>query len=298
RFDLGFGDGGNIVKVLLAQFLDLRPFDHAPVSHKGDALTAKALDRFADLRGKGFGVAGVADKDLNGQGPPLSVAEQADDDLLFARLAVAVVAPGRQGVMVAFQIAAGDIIEEKIRTAVGMKMGKELLFDQDLILGQPSQVGVKLIFVKRFQPQDVTGGMGTSQTDGAEAGALVQGASDDLPQGQGALAVGTQGGDESGALGQLVQHPDGTETKPLAQMQRPGGGGVERVEILFMLEGQRDGVDFLIGAGGKIGDGAVFDFALLPEGLAEQDAVIGLAVDRDFGAVEIHSEHNIWILLL
>ena len=52
------------------------------------------------------------------------------------------------------------------------------------------------------------------------------------------------------------------------------------------------------GAGGEIGDSAVFDFALLPEGLAEQDAVIGLAVDRDFGSVEIHSEHNIEILSL
>ena len=65
-----------------------------------------------------------------------------------------------------------------------------------------------------------------------------------------------------------------------------------------MLEGQRDGVDFLIGAGGKIGHGAMFDFAVLAEGLAEQDAVIGLAVDGGFGAVEIHSEHKLKILLL
>ena len=65
-----------------------------------------------------------------------------------------------------------------------------------------------------------------------------------------------------------------------------------------MFEGQGNGVDFLVRAGGEIGDSAVFDFALLPEGLAEQDAVIGLAVDRDFGSVEIHSGHNIEILSL
>jgi hypothetical protein len=65
-----------------------------------------------------------------------------------------------------------------------------------------------------------------------------------------------------------------------------------------MFEGQGNGLDFLVGTGGKIGDGAMFDFALLPEGLAEQDAVIGLAVDRDVGSVEIQSEHNTRILLL
>ena len=174
-------------------------------------------------------------------------------------------------------------------------MGKEPLFDLDLVFGKPSQVGVELVFVKRVQLQDVTGGMGTSQADGAEAGALIQGASDDLPQGQGALAGGTQGGQEAGALGQRVQHPNGAKAKALAQLQWPGRG-LEGVEILFMLEGQGDGVDFLVGAGGKIGDRAVFDFTVLAEGLAEQDPVIGPAVDSDVGAVEIHSEHNIIIL--
>ena len=125
--------------------------------------------------------------------------------------------------------------------------------------------------------------------------ALIQGASDDLPQGQGALAGGTQGGQETGALGQRVQHPNGAKAKALAQLQWPGRG-LEGVEILFMLEGQGDGVDFLVGAGGKIGDGAMFDFAVLAEGLAEQDPVIGPAVDGDMGSVEIHSEHNIIIL--
>ena len=59
------------------------------------------------------------------------------------------------------------------------------------------------------------------------------------------------------------------------------------------VEGQGNGIDFLVGAGGKIGDGAMFDFTVLAEGLAEQDPVIGPAADSDVGAVEIHSEHNI-----
>ena len=58
-----------------------------------------------------------------------------------------------------------------------------------------------------------------------------------------------------------------------------------------MLEGQFDGLEFLRGTSGEVGDGAMFDFAFQAEGLAEEDAVVGVAVDRGLGAVEIHSEH-------
>ena len=60
-----------------------------------------------------------------------------------------------------------------------------------------------------------------------------------------------------------------------------------------MLESQFDGLEFVLGTGGEVGDGAVFDFALLAEGLAEEDPVIGLAVGGGLGPVQIHSEHNI-----
>ena len=64
-----------------------------------------------------------------------------------------------------------------------------------------------------------------------------------------------------------------------------------------MLESQLDGLEFLRGTGGEVGDGAVFNFAFQAEGLAEEDTVIGVAVDRGFGAVEIHSEHIYSILV-
>ena len=62
-----------------------------------------------------------------------------------------------------------------------------------------------------------------------------------------------------------------------------------------MFEGEFDGLEFLLGTGGEVGDGAVFDFAVLAEGLAQEDPAIGVAIDRGLGAVEIHSEHNIII---
>ena len=59
-----------------------------------------------------------------------------------------------------------------------------------------------------------------------------------------------------------------------------------------MLERQSDGLELLLGTGGEVGHGAMFDFALYAEGLAEQDAVISFAVSGGLGPVEIHSEHN------
>jgi hypothetical protein len=43
--------------------------------------------------------------------------------------------------------------------------------------------------------------------------------------------------------------------------------------------------------GREVGDGTVFDFAVLAEGLTEEDAAIGFAVGGGLRAVEIHSEH-------
>ena len=74
-----------------------------------------------------------------------------------------------------------------------------------------------------------------------------------------------------------MEHPDSAKAKPLAQVQWSGRGGLEGSEILFVFEGQFNGFDFFVGAGGEIGDGTVFDFSVLSIGLAEQDAAIGLS---------------------
>jgi len=82
-----------------------------------------------------------------------------------------------------------------------------------------------------------------------------------------------------------VEHPDRAKAKALAQVQRLWSGGLEAIQILFVFEGQFDGFDFLVGAGGEIGDGAVFDLAVLAIRLAEEDAVIGFAVESGFRAI-------------
>jgi hypothetical protein len=93
-----------------------------------------------------------------------------------------------------------------------------------------------------------------------------------------------------------MEEPDSAKGEALAQMERAVLVGLERIQVLFVLESQLDGLDFLRGASGEIGNSTVFDFAVVTEGLAQEDAVIGFAVEGDFRSVEIHSEHNITVL--
>jgi hypothetical protein len=49
-FDLGFGQGRNVMEACLRQRSDLSTFDHAPIAHECDPFAPKALGHFADLR--------------------------------------------------------------------------------------------------------------------------------------------------------------------------------------------------------------------------------------------------------
>ena len=55
-----------------------------------------------------------------------------------------------------------------------------------------------------------------------------------------------------------------------------GSGGVDVIE--FATEQTAQGLDAFGGPGGEVGEGAVFDFAVLTEGLAEEDGGRGGAV--------------------
>jgi hypothetical protein len=137
-----------------------------------------------------------------------------------------------------------------------MEMFKEALLNGDLLVRQPCQVGVQVIFVEGVQSQDITSRMAAGQADGTESGTLIHRACDHLPQRQPTWTVIPQGGGQAGALGQLMQGPDGPQAEALPQMQRARMGGGERGKVLFMFEGQGDGGDFLGGAGERLAGSA------------------------------------------
>src|SRR5207244_13592094 len=105
-------DGGDVVKPGLSKVLDLAAFDHPPIAHERHPLTTEALTRLLHLRGESFRILRVAAKNLRRDRRALLVAQQADDNLLLALLAVAVVAIGAVGIALAFQITAGHVVEK------------------------------------------------------------------------------------------------------------------------------------------------------------------------------------------
>ena len=64
---------------------------------------------------------------------------------------------------------------------------------------------------------DIGGVVIAGQTDGAEAGTLVEGSGDDLPKSETSLAIIAQSSDQAEFAGEGVEHDDGGDTWSLHQ---------------------------------------------------------------------------------
>src|SRR5262249_20806185 len=87
---------------LLGKVFDLLALDHATVADEGDLCDTKPGLDLVDLRSKGVRILRIAWKDLDGDRMASLVAEEADDDLHLAFLAIAIIAKGGQCVVRAF----------------------------------------------------------------------------------------------------------------------------------------------------------------------------------------------------
>ena len=96
-------------------------------------MAVQLLFDFIDSIAKGLEVVGVAPIDLNGNRFAHTVSQQSYDDLFFAFLAVAIIAPGGQGIVIALQIAAGDIIEEELILGSGEAGLPQKPFDEGMV---------------------------------------------------------------------------------------------------------------------------------------------------------------------
>jgi hypothetical protein len=73
----------------------------------------------------------------------------------------------------------------------------------------------------------------------------------------------------------------------------PGGGrpstfGRQFAQIVFVLQGQFNGLELLGGSLGEVGHGAVLDLALVSIGLPEQNPGVELAAQANLAAIEVH----------
>ena len=182
--NLGFRNRRNIIKLMFCQGLQLRQFQHAPVTHQGDLAEPKALDQGANLFSHGFRILGVASKYPHRHRVAFGTGEKSDDKLLFSLFAVPVVTESGQDVVDALQVRAGDIIQKQLRWFGAVAPAEETLFNFFLIRSQPGKILIEMVFVEGFQTQDITGGVAFGQPDGAQTGALIDQSGKDLPQGQ------------------------------------------------------------------------------------------------------------------
>ncbi len=196
--------------------------------------------------------------------------------------------------MLAFEVCAGDVVEEDVGRRGRLSPGEQPALDVGLIVRQPVQIAVEVVLVEPGHAERRADRMAAREPHRRQARALVEHAGDDLPQRQLALSVRAQGGDEAEFARQLRQNPNRPDRRPLLQL-RPalGGGRQDARQIALVLQRQPDRLDLLRLAMGEIGQRPMLDLAVLAIGLAQQVALVGLAVDAGGRAVDEHYGYDI-----
>src|SRR5467141_1123105 len=134
---------------LLGEVFDLLALDHAPVANEGDRCGAKSGLDLLELRRKGVWIGGIAGKHVDSDRMPVLVAEWTDDKLALPFFAIAIVAKGGQFVVCTFQVATRDIVQKQgDRLALGA-LSIESVLDGGLPVGEPIEVFIEGIFIKR-----------------------------------------------------------------------------------------------------------------------------------------------------
>ena len=132
---------------------------------------AEAGADLVDLRGDGVGVAGRAFEDLDGDRTAGGGAEQTEDDLQRALLAVAAVAAPGEFAVRPLDVAGGQVVEHQ-GVFLEMALGEALL-DGCLAFDEPVHRGVQLLGVDRAEVEHFPeGGDGAFGCQGAGGGEL------------------------------------------------------------------------------------------------------------------------------
>src|ERR671918_2836499 len=135
RLDLGLGNRSDVMETDPLQILDLSALDQAPIADQRDVAHAKALAELVDLRLEGLWVLGITRQDLDADRAPLGVRETPHDHLLLAPLTVAVVAIRPELIVLAFQIAAGHIVQIQALGELRGTLAIQRLLNSGLLIG-------------------------------------------------------------------------------------------------------------------------------------------------------------------
>ena len=242
-------------------------------SFRCDPLRLEPGGGLAHRRGERLDVGGGARKNLDRQRATVGAGEEADDDLAFARLAIPVGAEHGDGVVLAFQVRVGDVVEEDVGRRARLSAGEQPALDAGLIVRQPIEIAVEVVLVEPGHAERRADRMAAREPHRRQAQTLVEHARDDLPQRQLALPIRAEGGDEADLVRRLRQNPNRPGRRPLPQL-RPAldGGGEDARQIALVLQRQPDRLHLLRLAVGEIGERPMLDLAVLAIGLAQEAA--------------------------
>ena len=120
---------------------------------------------------EGRRIAGVARVKLDRKRLARAIGQQAGHHLLFAPLAVPIVAKGRQFIVPALEIHAGHIVK-KHRPLGGF--GGQSALNLALVRRQILQRGIEIVLIKRAHLQDLAHGVVLAGTGGRQPTALVR----------------------------------------------------------------------------------------------------------------------------
>ena len=128
---------------------DPRRGQHAAVAEEGNALDAEAAAKLPDLARHRRRVRSVASKCLHRNRATGPRAEQAEDNLLLALLAIAVVPEGRRRIAATFQVTRSHVVEN--HCAAAQVPARQAVFDPRLSLPQPVRHRQNLVVRRRTQ---------------------------------------------------------------------------------------------------------------------------------------------------
>ena len=260
-----------------------------PVADQDDARQGEAFAQLLQLGGQRAGIGGVALEDLRGDRAALAVAQQREDDLELAALAVAGVAALGQRTLRALEVDRGDVAEHQ--GALFEVPGRQVALDAGLALEQPVHGAVELVLAgvldAEFLAQRVGQGLAGQGAGGGQLGAGIQDAGEDHGGGQGPVARGAAVQEllEAEAAGGS-QHGGGVAVGPGAE---DGEGVAEGGQRHPALEQDAEPLDQIVGPLRQVGEGAFLDLAVFAEGLAQQHGGRGAPVGHAF---DIHGYHN------
>ena len=257
---------------------------HPPVADPHHVLEAKALAHLAQLAAQRLGVAGIAREHLHRHRAALGTAQQPQDDLRLALLAIARVAKRDERATLPLEVDRGDVVEHE-RPLAQVALGQRRL-DPRLTRQQPVHGFVEFVRLARAQAEQLAergaGGVGIEAPGGGELGARLDQARHEHRQHQIALTAAP-------ACEQALhaQAPQRAEHRGDVAV----GAGAHDLEHLvrgqqgFAAQHAAQLLDRGIGQMREVGEGALSHPAAVAVGLAQQDGGRRVAVGH---ALDVH----------